>query len=366
MVDRKFILVVIILLVSSSFVLSQEEEQGIDVFGYFQANYDYSINPTNHTISHSFSLQQLNLFLEKNFSEDFSSFVNFELTNSFSVERNWGSFNLEEAWVKYSKDNFFNVKAGLLVPTFNNLNEIKNRTPLLPYVLRPTVYEATFSEYFDLDDYVPHQAYLQAYGYAPLGDVKLDYAAYVGNSDNSFINSAHGHAVPLGKDTTDFKLVGGRIGIRAGALKAGFSFTDDKKNYASFGLGPVTRTRFGADLSCQFNGFTFEGEMIFVNHLLTSSQSATLEAISNSNPLVGNSLDKLFFYTNLMYDFNEQFYCLALYNYQQDKVSPAFRNGLYVYGLGGGWRITNSVVTKVQFARATVNFGPSNDLQPAD
>ena len=42
-----------------------------------------------------------------------------------------GSTKLEEVWVKYRADRRFNLKMGMLIPIFNNLNEINNRTALL-------------------------------------------------------------------------------------------------------------------------------------------------------------------------------------------------------------------------------------------
>src|SRR5690606_13765889 len=133
-------------------------------------------------------MQQLNIFLNKNLSNDFSAFVNLEFTNTFSSERNWGGLNLEEAWMKYSHSDAFNIKAGLLIPKFNYLNEIKNKTPLLPYVGRPTAYEATLAAALNLEAYIPARAFLQVNGLVPVGDGKFDYAVYAGNSDKAHIN----------------------------------------------------------------------------------------------------------------------------------------------------------------------------------
>ena len=90
----------------------------------------------------TFILQQANIFFRKQFNSRFAAFVDLEFTNTYASTRKWGTFRLEEAWVRYQTSEEFSIKAGLLVPVFNNLNEIKNRMPLLPYITRPFVYEA--------------------------------------------------------------------------------------------------------------------------------------------------------------------------------------------------------------------------------
>ena len=103
-----------------------------------------SISANKESIT--FNLQQLNMFFQRDITQQWTSFVNVEILNNYSSSRQWGALNLEEAWVKYRRNNFFSLKLGLQIPIFNNLNEIKNRTPLLPYIIRPLVYETSMSE----------------------------------------------------------------------------------------------------------------------------------------------------------------------------------------------------------------------------
>ena len=119
-----YVMLTVILLALTTGGRSQTENQELNVFGYFQVLLDNGSKSLIHPRVNSFSLQQMNLFLAKEISPSLSSFVNFEVTNSYSSDKNWGSFNLEEAWIKYRHGNEFNVKAGLLIPAFNNLNEI--------------------------------------------------------------------------------------------------------------------------------------------------------------------------------------------------------------------------------------------------
>jgi hypothetical protein len=249
--------------------------------------------------------QQLNLFLQKDLGQDWTSFVNFEIVNSYSSIKDWGSFNLEEAWVGYRSSNQFKLKLGLQIPEFNNLNSIKNRTPLLPYIIRPFVYETSFGEFFNLDLMTPARAFVQAYGSIPSGDVKLDYAAYLGNSGNvrtsSQIDDSDASAPQSGTDTTNTFMIGGRVGMRYSELKAGFSATHEKLNdFAVFEdfldlpasqYREVPLNRIGADLSFNWKDVAFEGEYI--------------SAIVDREFIRGIDVKVDFYYVTLGYYFNE-------------------------------------------------------------
>ncbi|MEO8168774.1 MAG: hypothetical protein ABI623_11035, partial [bacterium] len=307
----------------------------------------------------SFYLQQLNLMGSNEFTPNINAFVNFELTNTYSSSAGWGSFSIREAWVKYRFSNELNVKAGLSVPVFNNLNEIKNRTPLLPYIFRPFVYEASIADIFPANELVPEHAFLQVYGFAPIGEVKLDYAAYVGNGDQQNINASPTNYFSRGQDTTLFKMVGGRVGVRTGHFKAGVSMTADKDNGALLGLGPVPRQRFGADLSFEISGLSGEFEMIAVHHVMTQEQTATLAAVAGMVPAVGTNLDKLFYYGLLSYDITEKVFAYAGYNYLKDKSVTALDYGLQGITVGGGFRVHSRVVVKGQYLNIKILDNPS-------
>ena len=158
------------------------EDDELRVFGYSQ-NMLRHVNDDMFD-SNSFLLQQLNIFLQKPLGPRWTSFVNLEMVNSYSSFRRWGAFNLEEAWVRYRLNREFNLKLGLQIPIFNNFNEIKSQTPLIPYIIRPLVYESSFNEIILLDEFTPGRAFVQAYGFMPRGEVKIDYALYLGNSPN--------------------------------------------------------------------------------------------------------------------------------------------------------------------------------------
>lgn len=234
----------------------------------------------------SFAIQQLDVFINKHFSDNFSFFVDLEFKLNYNSDNDWGSFNLQEAWLSYEPSEKFNLKTGLLFPKFNNLNEIKNRLALFPTILRPVVYEQLLREVMIHEDVVPERAYLQASGFLPLSrDYRFEYAAYVGNSESSYISTNEmvegGYDYLSGMDLKgiNFKLLGARLGVRDAdeSFKFGVSVTYDHDNRNEKAidvfqreiptLGDVPRYRLGSDLSFNFgedDQFEFTGELIKV------------------------------------------------------------------------------------------------------
>lgn len=283
------------------------DELPLKIFGYFQTEFRQD-NDSGHA-SNSFLLQQLNLFLQKDLAEDWASFVNFEIVNSYSSFRNWGSFNLEEAWVSYRSSEQFKLKVGLQIPEFNNFNVIKNRSPLLPYIIRPVVYETSFGEFINLDVLTPARAYVQIYGSIPSHDLKIDHAFYMGNSSNvrssEEVRSANrSSGLQSGVDTTNGNMVGLRLGLRYSGLKAGFSTTHEKSNtfvgVENFLNAPASRytyvplVRLGGDLSFNWKDFVAEGE--YINTRFTRDIAPGLKVESE------------FFYVTLGYYVNEKLF----------------------------------------------------------
>ncbi len=259
----------ICLCLGHSSVFSQSGESPLRIFGYFQNQFKEQGSPRQDREINTFLVQQLNLFFQKNLSKNWAAFVNFEFLNSFSISRNTGAMSLEEAWVRYRLNRKFNLKLGLQIPTFNHLNRIKNRTPVLPYIIRPLVYEASLSEVLPVDEFIPARAFVEVYGILPARGVKFDYAVFFGNSPNISTLDDPGQS---GVDTTATFLIGGRFGIRYKELKVGVSSTLDKVNgFQDFAsrfpaefsdLEEIPRLRLGADLSYTFGPLWFQGEYI--------------------------------------------------------------------------------------------------------
>lgn len=264
----------------------------LHVFGYFQTEF-YHDNDQG-VERNTFVLQQLNLFFQRDFDRDFTAFVNFELVNTYSSFHDWGSFNLEEAWVRYRASRQLQIKIGLQIPEFNNLNVIKNRTPLLPYIILPFIYETSFQEFFDLDVILPRRAFVQVYGTVPSGEVKLDYAFFLGNSQNVATESDE-QDTPSGVDTTNNALFGGRVGVRWREFKAGVSSTRERTN-KFFELhdlidAPISRVR-DVDLTRYGGDFSFRMGDVFV-------ESEFLSARMDRDLVPGAPVKILFYYVTL-------------------------------------------------------------------
>ncbi|MCP4724386.1 MAG: hypothetical protein GY863_05105 [bacterium] len=313
-----FLLAAIVL--SAVTVVAQSGESDLNIFGYYQTWLQHNAATDgdfmNNKATNSFYTQQLNLFLQKNVTQKWSSFVSIELNNTFSSERKWGGLNLEEAWLRYKYSDAFKLTMGLLVPEFNNLNKIKNRSPLLPYIFRPAVYERSLDGILNLGTFTPERAFVEASGTLPAGKASFDYSAYIGNSPNiaktALTTSAENSQSAT--DTTDTFLFGSRIGIRFSGIKAGLSATTDKTNeFDDIGKIEVTRTRFGADLSIQASRFNFEGEYISVKFSLDYNYG-----------FPGGDLDqdKDFFYGLAGFEVNDSFYCYMMYSRMKHRNKP--------------------------------------------
>ena len=364
------------LLATALFTPRAQAQVGDDlsIYGFFQTQGQYSeselvMGPVSATDkAFSFSVQQLNLFLAHQFTPSFSAFVNTEIRNTLSTADGFGEIRLEEAWLRYNHSSELNVKAGRLVPTFNNLNEIKNRTPLLPYVSRPIVYESSLHTMIPMDQFVPDHAYLQVYGAVPAGNVRVDYAAYVGNSDNSYLAGAGELFTVAGTDTTLAKAVGGRVGARWRGVKAGVSGTYDKHWHSDVaagfepgatvpgtGLGDLRRARVGADLSFTTGRLFGEAEAIRVLYGLDDEQQAQAEA----NVMIPESMDASFYYGLLGVNITEKWYAYGRYDYYGDESLDL---GIDIFSLGGGFRPIDQVALKVQYVNVSTRENPLFEL----
>ena len=303
---RVSVLIVTAIGLSHGLARAQAGESDLRVYGFLQASFyqEYYADSTEAN-SNTFTVQQLNILLQKNLGRRWSAFVDILLTNNYASYRNYGTLDLQQAWVRYRHSYHLNIKAGLLIPQFNYLNEIKNKMPVLPYIIRPIVYETSFQEEIPLDEYVPQQAYVQVYGYAPADEFKIEYAGYAGNSPNVNTDPDYG---PTGVDTTNSLLVGGRVGVRHPNFTVGFSATHDKVDQLdgvmpdslspAFDFANTNRVRVGADVEAEYRGFRFESEYISVNY-------------DDGRDDVKN--DKRFYYGTLGYQATEKLFVYGSY-----------------------------------------------------
>lgn len=334
---------------------AQPAERELNIFGYFQASLGHNKVVARPVEANSFNLQQLNLFLQRDLAANWRAFVNVEFVNTYSSFRNWGVLSLEEAWVSYHASRQFKVKLGLQVPTFNHLNEIKNRTPLLPYIIRPLIYEASLNEVIALSEFLPTRAFVQVYGFIPWRNWKFDHAVFVGDSPNINEDPRHGQT---GVDTTKSFLVGGRLGFRSNAIKLGFSSSFDELDLQNAELQPgmapaklqsVSRIRLGCDFSLTLGKFMWESEFVRVSY-------------DDDDP--NFDLGRKFYYGTAGLQLSERLYAYLGYWVTQEKALPVADRDLTVPTVGLAYDFREAVSLKAQYAR--VRFDATTPLPVKD
>lgn len=358
----------------------QLSEGPIEIFGYYQNSFEYNAlnNERDYT---TFMTQQLNLIAQKDLAPRFRSFVNFEFLNTFDGSLGWGSASLKEAWVRYDAGQHFKLKLGLQLPVFNALNEIKTRSPLLPYIVRPIVYESSLKEIVNIEEYVPEQAFVQAYGVWPVLRSNVEYALFVGNSANVNNDISRGQT---GIDTTRVLLVGGRLGINRNSFDSGFSefglgvsatydrvnsyigvpalFIDDPDELAEAvpSYEEIPRWRVGGDLSVYWNRLYLKSEIISVSN---KERSDLLD------------IDRLFYYgtlgiiTSERSEFYVTYWATRESGFVQDRPNaPEYtldqHADLDIYSFGVKYNLLPRVVLKAQYAYVQIDIKEKiNDMR---
>lgn len=352
------------------------------VFFHQESRIDTEIPATGQSFSgtetrNTFALQQMDLFLRKEIGDELTAFVDLEFQLNYSSDNRWGSMSIQEAWLNYHMSDAANIKLGLLYPAFNHLNEIKNRLALLPYLFRPLVYERLLSEKFYAEDFIPEHAFIQFHGALPAGSWFVDYAAYAGNAEASYISRRS----PDGNIDTDLnpqfeflsgvdpsniklKLFGGRIGIRSRdeKVKFGLSITHDYNNlrdstrYPSHILsGPAQRIlgsdaerfRIGNDLTARYASFWLELEAIKVIYDYDPAERFDVE------------LEQSFFSGVLGYDITPEITTYG--SLQYGDYTFGLDSDYFVYSFGGAWRVNNAVTAKAQFIAYDEQFNDKPD-----
>lgn len=394
---------IIAFLFTASMLTAQEEVQ---LFGYFQPYYTSFSNkygppgPPTGEQNYSYNtlgIGQFNLFLQRKFGDDFNAFVNFEYINNFSSGRGFGDYNIQEAYVRWDLKDYFRLKFGMVIPQFNAMFQIYNRTPLLPYLNRPKLYEATSGNLVDIFDILPQKALLHIDGFVPTSFANFDYAVYISGPTNGFISSPKNDLlpgyVPFGQTSVKYMGIGGRAGFTAGPVKAGFSATTDVENkrhyladmankYRSYmddsvaqvylndatNLGDLDRVRIGADLTITFEKITIAAEFLKTSTDVSSANQAFLDQWhAGDSYYIGDSFDKLFYYVSVTYFLNDESYVYGLYDFLDDKADPFYFGTKGYYGIGGGagYNVNDHMVLKVQYTRNQARYD-IQELGPND
>ncbi|HCD53093.1 MAG TPA: hypothetical protein DEQ34_11635 [Balneolaceae bacterium] len=338
--------------------------------------------------SNSFALHQLDLFFRKPINEKTVFFLNLSATGSYSSALNSGNFKINEGWVSYQITPNITGKVGLMVPTFNNLNEIKNRLPLFPYLIRPAVYEALLYGIFDEQDYMPQSSYIQINGVKNISNsLILDYSVNMGNSEADYASEIEPGTGPIsveqesatiykGENLSTLLSYGGRIGVRSAydSFKFGVSATADHDNRNeidgySIGrypnaqipvFGDVPRYRLGSDFSFGVKKLQFESELVLILH--DHSEIHTTPQYKNAN------LNKLFAYALSTYNISERYYIFGGVNFINDQSyeflienSPD-KAGLTYLTAGAGWKPFEDIVFKFQYSDVSIGENTHLDI----
>lgn len=357
----KSYLKIMITVLAALFISESLHAQGdLNIFGFYQVRFrktvgDYSVAgnvPTPVGVQKVVfdeakdnfkdpSIQQLNLFLRNEITGSLTSFINLEFVNNFSTENDWGSLNLQEAWLNYGINDALNIKAGILIPRFNYLNELKNKMPLLPYITRPLVYETSLAAIIGPHNFLPERAFLQVSGVLPVNDIVFDYAAYVGPAEKRYIHSGSksSGSITSGTDSTNFFLVGGRFGMNYSNLRLGVSATVDKANEQGTLKEDVSRTRIGLDAGYTVSNLFFEGEYIKV--MLDPKNT-------------DQDIDKSFYYGLLGYNFSDEIFGFGTYSNVTDKQVEYLSTGMSTISGGFGYRPIPTVVIKLEYTKTYV------------
>jgi hypothetical protein len=362
-VKRMYVFLAAIVCAASMFYSVYAE--GLDIYGYGQIMGQNQKNFNSSTAtgtgsaisSHStttFSIQEIDLFLHKNFTPTVSCLVDLQFLNSYSTQNKWGDLNLDEAWVKFSPSRLFELKVGYIVPIFNNFNEVKTKFPIFPYIQRPLVYESSMGTIMG-SAFLPLHAAAQISGTASAGSMKLDYAIYGGNSE--FMQTGT-------KDSSNYKAGGMRVGLRGFDLKFGVSATYDycrndqinstisransmpgSTQYSL--LGSTPRGRVGLDLSYSKFGLTLESEFIYVKELFTDGQKTSINNLVSGKVFTGADLSMYVAFGTITYDFLDRYFVFAGY---ATALNPTMGMADPLKSpLGGaGIRINDNVTVKLQ------------------
>jgi hypothetical protein len=346
----------------------------VEVFGYVQTSFTNFHNvwkqgPPDGEDNYRFNymgVNQMNLFLAKDFGSDLSGRINLEFVNNYSSDKGFGTFNLQEAYLRWDYRDYLKVKFGMVIPQFNALYEIYNKTPLLPYIIRPKLYEANAGNTYDLFDMLPQKALIHINGSIPVNDFVFEYAGYAGNPPNSFIFSPTNPVISpsyaaYGQSGVSYLTFGGRLGVASDYFRVGVSLTRDKENQRNFvtssldgstaNLGDLGRTRFGADAQVTVGSFVLSGEYLVTHTTVPQAEQDSIDVWHAADPYgVGGGFQKKFYYATLLYNVTDQIFVYGMYDYLNDEHNPFFfgMDGYYGYHVGAGYRPNDAVVLKIQ------------------
>lgn len=371
------------------FFIQISAQEDLNIFGFVQSaftRYEAKFVPTLNDYTppvkvNFMGINQLNIMASSSLSENISSYLNLEFTNNYSSSKGFGYFNLQEAFVRWDYRDYFKVKFGMLIPSFNSFYEIYNRFPLFPYIARPKMYETNLENVVNLFDILPQKALMQVYGNLDLTELlKFEYALYFGNPPNSLISSKDNDLLPgyvaYGQSASPYLSHGIRIGFSNLFMKFGVSYNgdrDSKRNFVVYDsldnpniidLGEHNRYRLGADFMIKLFSFTLSAEVMSVKTKTPQNILDTLKKWTFINPNYnGRSFDKIAYYVTIQYDY-ENYFAFFMLDFLNDDSNRFYFGilGSKGFNFGIGYNVSERLSIKTQFIhnRGRYNLGLEN------
>ncbi len=324
----------------------------------------------------SFAVQQLDIMFTNEFEYNIKTFVDLTFNWNYDSENEWGQLGIQEAWAQYSLGDKLNFQFGQIIPRFNYNNEMRNKLPILPYIIRPVYYENILNSIFNVEDLMPSKSFIQIHGMLPImSNIRFDYSIFAGNSEDSYIlNDRDSRAFLINDDIsgtdpngTKQKLLGSRIGIHTASesVRLGFSFTHDYDNRQDSILklwksptGELERIRLGVDMNFSFSGFELDGEFIYVGYNV-DDEHLDFKEIENAPVLMKQKEYYIIsYYGSLLYNISNDIFIYARYNVIDNTIDHL---SIKDKSLGAGYKILPNFVAKVQYLNHDQAYEIGND-----
>ncbi len=345
---RSFGLLVAFLIFSVSDVLAQDDEFKLNIFGNIATNfYGFTKNNapylSNGNLKATFLLQQANLYFSGNVASDWKYFVEFTF-QAESGPANQIMFHAHQAWVEYRPSDEFGLRIGRTLCPFGFFNAVHSRPALYWMVFRPMPYEETGLTSDEIEGMRSEFSNgLMVSGALPLtSGVKLDYGAYVGNTEN--VNGFQ-------YDLSSTKKFGGRLAVRS--------------EYITVGISPVFNNIVAVDNQAQRNSTliavdgTFKlGNFTLIGEYVNAARSfSALAGSTGFNARNYTEHTDNFFFASLGYDVNERWLVFAgIESFSTNNPSSSYVNKAQTsVDAGVNFRPSDRILLKAEISHHLFN-----------
>jgi hypothetical protein len=337
---------------------AQDEVEKVNIYGIATADYRVFGNNNDPAIgsgavSNTFNIQ-FNLFLAGNVGSEWKYLAEVWVQNDFQFQQGINSLSdysqplLHQLWIEWRPSDAFGLRFGQILLPFASFNNIHSRPNLYWFIERPFPYE----EPATTDGIGPLRAEfgnLSASGTVRLSDgLKLDYAAYVGNTDRRILN---------GLDLSSTKVFGTRVAARTDNITLGLSAATNLVEQVD-SVAQANRTLLAGDLKAEFGNITVIGE--FIQSLETIEALPRTTGFNARNYASG--VNYQFAYGSAAYNFDEKWLAFVGFDYYRTNAEGArFSTNPATRATAGlNFRPADKVIVKAQ---ANYHFAAGTDSQ---